>query len=28
MDVSIFDSETMTPYESLFEKAREILAAR
>jgi len=28
MDVSIFDSETMTPYESLFEKAREILTAR
>jgi len=28
MDVSIFDSETVTPYERLFEKAREILAAR
>lgn len=28
MDVSIFDSETVTPYESLYEKAREILAAR
>jgi hypothetical protein len=26
MDVSIFDSETLTPYEGLFEKAREILA--
>ena len=30
MDVSIFDSEsvTITPYESLYEKARAILAAR
>jgi len=28
MDVSIFDSGTMTPYESVYEKAREILAAR
>ena len=28
MDVSIFDSETVTPYERLFEKAREILAVR
>jgi hypothetical protein len=28
MDVSIFDSETETPYESLYEKARVILAAR
>ena len=28
MDVSIFDSETVTPYERLFEKARVILAAR
>ena len=28
MDVSIFDSETVTPYERLFEKARAILAAR
>jgi hypothetical protein len=28
MDVSIFDSETVTPYESLYEKAREVLAAR
>ena len=27
MDVSIFDSETVSPYERLFEKAREILAA-
>ena len=28
MDVSIFDSETVTPYERLFEKARVILSAR
>jgi len=28
MDVSIFDSETVTPYERLFEKARAVLAAR
>ena len=28
MDVSIFDSETLTPFERLFEKAREILTAR
>ena len=28
MDVSIFDSETVTPYERLFEKARAMLAAR
>jgi hypothetical protein len=28
MDVSIFDSETLTPYERLFEKARVILTAR
>ena len=28
MDVSIFDSETVTPYERLFEKARTMLAAR
>jgi len=28
MDMSIFDSETVTPYERLFEKARVILAAR
>jgi hypothetical protein len=28
MDVSIFDSETVTPYERLFEKARVILTAR
>ena len=30
MDVSVFDSENvmMTPYESLYEKAREILAAQ
>ena len=28
MDESIFDSETVTPYERLFEKARAILTAR
>ena len=28
MDVSIFDSETLTPFERLFEKAREIITAR
>ena len=28
MDVSIFDSEIVTPYERLFEKAKAILAAR
>jgi len=28
MDVSIFDSETLTPYERLFEKARAILATQ
>jgi len=28
MDVSIFDSETVTPYERLFEKARAILNAQ
>ena len=28
MDVSIFDSETVTPYERLFEKAKVILATR
>ena len=28
MDVAIFDSETVTPYERLFEKARAVLAAR
>ena len=28
MDVSIFDSESVTPYERLFEKARAMLAAR
>ena len=28
MDISIFDSETLSPYESLFEKARAMLAAR
>jgi len=28
MDVSIFDSETVTPYEGLFEKARTMLAVR
>ena len=27
MDVSIFDSETVTPYEKLFEKARGIILA-
>jgi hypothetical protein len=27
-DVSIFDSETVTPYERLFVKAKAILAAR
>jgi hypothetical protein len=27
MDVSIFDSETVTPYERLFEKARAIILA-
>jgi len=28
MDVSIFDFETVTPYERLFEKARSVLALR
>ena len=28
MDMSIFDSETMPPYERLFEKARAMLAAQ
>ena len=28
MDVSIFDSETVTPYESLYEKARATLTSR
>ena len=28
MDVSIFDSETLTPYERLFEKARAILVTQ
>ena len=27
MDVSIFDSENVTPYEELFERAREIVSA-
>ena len=28
MDISIFDSKTVSPYERLFEKARAMLAAR
>ena len=28
MDMSIFDSETVSPYEGLYEKAKAILAAR